>query len=84
MGLREGTMLKKMLLYLLFVAVLLLVGCDVYMKQCTYNVYQKGVKLNTEYIVYQRLYEYCKDHSKDGNFYKLTGVKKINLKEIKH
>ena len=77
-------MLKKLLLCILFIGVLLLMSCEIMVKQCTYEVYQQGERLDTECITYQRVSEYCKDHSKDGLFYKLIDVKMVDIRKVKH
>lgn len=72
--------MKKILLVL---AILFLSSCDIKVKKCTYDVYQKGVKLQTDHVAYMiHQKNICKDFSKDGNFFKLKEVKYVNYNEV--
>ena len=70
----------KKLIFLVFIC-FTVISCDSYEKECTYEVYQKGERLQTYYTRYESLSRPCSDFTKDGNVYKLINVKKVKYKE---
>lgn len=74
--------MKKLLFSLLFLCFIGILACDSYVKECTYEVYQKGERVPTYYKHYDSLSKTCSDFTKDGNLYILINVKKIKYKDI--
>ena len=77
-------MIRRIIMCLLLACSLLLIGCDYCVKECTYEVYQHGEELDADYVVYKKCYEHCVDFEKNGVFYKIKKIKKVDWKDIKY
>lgn len=72
--------MKKLCLF--FICCMLILSCDSYVKECTYEVYQKGEQLQTNYKHYGRISETCADFNEGGTVYILVEVKKVKYKDV--
>ena len=71
----------KKLLFLVFIC-FAFISCDSYVKECSYEVYQRGERMSTYYTKYVRLSETCSDFTEGGTVYILSTVKEVRYDEI--